>query len=228
MKTTPAWSPDGTQIAFIQKHGEGDVDKMPNRDVFVIDAKAGAQARRLTTTTAEENGRLAWSPDGKNIAYFLGDEVKFSAYDQLKLAVVPPRAVALASSPNPSTVRSIRSTGRRTVPPCISSWSTIAPSTLPRCRPRVERVERVIEGRQVVSNPGLGADGHLTVLASTATEIPGSPCARRRQAAAPDEAERRLAEGRPARNDRGLHVHQQGRHGGQQHRGQTGRLRRLP
>ena len=59
---------------------------MPNRDVFVIDAKAGAQPRRLTTTTAEESGRPAWSPDGKSIAYLLGDEVKFSAYDQMKLA----------------------------------------------------------------------------------------------------------------------------------------------
>ena len=45
-----------TQIAFIRRHGDGDVDKMPNRDLFVIDAKPGAQPQRLTTTTAEEAG----------------------------------------------------------------------------------------------------------------------------------------------------------------------------
>ena len=62
---SPAWSPDGTQIAFIRRHGEGDVDKAPNHDLFVIDARAGAKEKRLTTTTADEGGRLAWSPDGR-------------------------------------------------------------------------------------------------------------------------------------------------------------------
>ena len=88
-ETSPAWSPDGRQIAFMRVHGEGDVDKMPNTDLFVIDARAGAQPRRLTTTTAEEGGRPAWSPDGKQIAYLLGDEVKYSAYDQAQLLVIP-------------------------------------------------------------------------------------------------------------------------------------------
>jgi dipeptidyl aminopeptidase/acylaminoacyl peptidase len=56
-ESAPAWSPDGRQIAFVRRHGDGDVDKIPNRDLFVIDAKPGAEARRLTTTTAEESGR---------------------------------------------------------------------------------------------------------------------------------------------------------------------------
>ena len=33
------------QIAFIRRHGEGDVDKAPNRDLFVVEARAGAQPR---------------------------------------------------------------------------------------------------------------------------------------------------------------------------------------
>ena len=81
--------PTASRSRSSASHGEGDVDKMPNTDVFVIDARAGAQPRRLTTTTAEEGGRPAWSPDGTQIAYLLGDEVKYSAYDQAKLAVIP-------------------------------------------------------------------------------------------------------------------------------------------
>src|SRR4030095_9765659 len=84
---SPAWSPDSSQIAFIRRHGEGDVDKAPNHDLFVIEARAGAKERRLTTTTADESGRLSWSPDGRSIAYLLGDELKYSAYDQNRLAV---------------------------------------------------------------------------------------------------------------------------------------------
>jgi dipeptidyl aminopeptidase/acylaminoacyl peptidase len=171
-ENSPAWSPDGRQIAFIQKHGEVDADRMPNRDVFVIAAKPGAQPRRLTTTTAEENGQLAWSPDGKNIAYLLGDEVKFSAYDQLKLAIVP----AAGGQPRILTESIDR-------PVSAVKWSRDG-STLyfivvddraqhiARVAASGGRVEKIIDGRRVVSNPGVGADGNLTVLASTATEMP--------------------------------------------------------
>ncbi len=89
-ETAPAWSPDGSQIAFVRRHRDtGDVDVFPNSDLFVVDARAGAAPRRLTNATAEETGPLSWSPDGKQIAFRLGDEVKYSAYDQASLAVVP-------------------------------------------------------------------------------------------------------------------------------------------
>ena len=58
---SPAWSPDGSQVAFVRRHGDGDVDKAPNHDLFVIEARAGAKEKRLTTTAADEGGRLAWS-----------------------------------------------------------------------------------------------------------------------------------------------------------------------
>ena len=32
------------RIAFVRRHGEQDVDKAPNRDLFVIDARPGARA----------------------------------------------------------------------------------------------------------------------------------------------------------------------------------------
>ena len=172
-ETSPAWSPDGRQIAFVRVHGEGDVDKMPNRDVFVIDARAGAEARRLTTSTADEGGQLAWSPDGSQIAYILGDEVKYSAYDQAKAAVVP----AAGGTPRVLTEFLDRAVSSL-------SWTADGVSLVfAVADDRAQytallplgagRVTRLTNGRSVVSNPTAhGPDGHFAVLASTATTLP--------------------------------------------------------
>src|SRR5690348_4803520 len=76
----PAWSPDSTKIAFVSKRGTGDLDRTNNTDIYVIDARAGAEPKQLTTAKTPDQGRLEWSPDGKWIAYQIGEEEKYSAY----------------------------------------------------------------------------------------------------------------------------------------------------
>jgi Tol biopolymer transport system component len=88
-ESSPAWSPDGTKIAFVSKRGSGDLDRNDNTDVWVIDAQPGAQPRQVTMSPNPDEGPLAWSPDGKSISYLAGDELKYSAYRQAKLAVIP-------------------------------------------------------------------------------------------------------------------------------------------
>jgi Tol biopolymer transport system component len=62
----PAWSPDGTRIAFMsQQPGARGSD--PNYDVFVMDAD-GSNLRQLTAF-AGEDGFPSWSPDGSRIAF---------------------------------------------------------------------------------------------------------------------------------------------------------------
>jgi Tol biopolymer transport system component len=56
----PAWSPDGSRIAFT---GERD----GNREIYVMDAN-GANVVRLTNVPVEDY-RPAWSPDGQKIAF---------------------------------------------------------------------------------------------------------------------------------------------------------------
>ncbi len=87
----PAWSPDGKRIAFTSKREGEDPDRSNNTDVYVVDAKPGAEPRRLTTWEGPDEGPLAWSPDGRWIAYRQGSEPRFYAYSQDLLAVVPAR-----------------------------------------------------------------------------------------------------------------------------------------
>ena len=60
----PAWSPDGTQIAF-ERWGQDERGWSQN-DIFVMDADGGNQ-RQLTTDG--QSGGPTWSPDGTKIAF---------------------------------------------------------------------------------------------------------------------------------------------------------------
>jgi dipeptidyl aminopeptidase/acylaminoacyl peptidase len=171
-ETSPAWSPDGRQIAFIRRHGEGDVDKAPNQDLFVIEARAGAEPRRLTVTTTEEGGRVTWSPDGQWIAYQLGDELKYSAYDQARLAVIPSAGgqsrTLTDAIDRPITGASWSADGRNLTFVVIDDRA----QHVARVPAAGGRVEKLLEGRQVVNSVSAGSDGNYAVLASSAATLP--------------------------------------------------------
>ena len=62
----PAWSPDGTRIAFSSARHE-DWDIVPASDIYLVDA-GGGEPVRLTSTDGSCD-LPAWSPDGTRIAY---------------------------------------------------------------------------------------------------------------------------------------------------------------
>ncbi|HEU4903282.1 MAG TPA: S9 family peptidase, partial [Flavisolibacter sp.] len=82
-----AFSPDGTQIAFVSNRTQ-DPDKNDNTDIYLMDAKAGAQPQKLTTWEGAD-GSPVWSPDGKRIAYLQSSSSQaFTMYGQPVLAVI--------------------------------------------------------------------------------------------------------------------------------------------
>jgi dipeptidyl aminopeptidase/acylaminoacyl peptidase len=86
-ETSPAWSPDGTRIAFVSKR-QGDPDRNENTDVFVIEAHAGAAPLQLTRFEGSDTDPR-FSPDGKEIAFLRGGPLKYRDYDPAQPAVIP-------------------------------------------------------------------------------------------------------------------------------------------
>jgi dipeptidyl aminopeptidase/acylaminoacyl peptidase len=84
----PAFSPDGRQIAYISRKAGGSPEDVGIDELYLVSGAAGAKPRRLLTTWTPNHQHLEWSPDGRLIAFLIGDEPKFSAYILDDLAVV--------------------------------------------------------------------------------------------------------------------------------------------
>jgi len=82
----PAWSPDGTRIAFTSKR-EGDPDRHPNSDIYLIEAREDAEAKQITSWKGPDSAPT-FSPDGTKIAYLQGGPPKYAGYDPQQVAVL--------------------------------------------------------------------------------------------------------------------------------------------
>jgi len=172
-EANPSWSPDGKQIAFVSDRSP-DPDRSINTDIYVIDARAGAQARQLTMFQGDDNnggGRLAWSPDGKSIAYVRSSSPTMSIYDQYQLAVIP-AAGGEARVLTESLDRPVTS----------PRWTADGASLLflvtddrtqyvARMRATGGPVDKLTNGPRVIQSFALGPAGKIAVLGSTATEM---------------------------------------------------------
>jgi dipeptidyl aminopeptidase/acylaminoacyl peptidase len=168
----PAWSPDGTRIAFISGRGS-DADRTNDTNVFVVEAKAGAEPRALTTWNGpDDQARPAWSPDGTSIAYLQGSEPKFYAYSRNTLAVVP----AAGGTPTLLTDASAIDVESPAWTPDGKALYVIAVDDRARELARVPvtggTLARLTTGRRVVRDPVVAKDGRVAAIVSTGTTAP--------------------------------------------------------
>ncbi len=66
-ESSPRWSPDGTQVAFLARRESDE-----HNQVYLLQS-AGGEARRLTRHPAAP-GNLAWAPDGTRLYFTASDE----------------------------------------------------------------------------------------------------------------------------------------------------------
>lgn len=166
----PAWSPDGRTVAFLSKRAHTDPDRTGNDDLFLVDARDGAEPRRLTSTPERESGRPAWSPDGTRIAVLKGDEDKYSAYGLNKLQIVP----VAGGAPTVVTASLDRAVSNLAWSADGSHVSFVLQDDRTAHLARVPagggRVERLTTGRRVFRAPSGGADGGVAMLGLTPTQ----------------------------------------------------------
>ena len=85
-RSLPVFSPDGRTLAFVS-------NDVVNRsaagrdDIELLSLESGSKPRQLLSTWTPNHQKLEWSPDGRQLAFLQGAELRYNAYIMDALAV---------------------------------------------------------------------------------------------------------------------------------------------
>ncbi len=167
---SPAWSPDGRYVAFLSARSDNR-EKSTMREVYIVEAKAGATVRQVSTKVARHGGPLVWSPDSTKLLYLEGGDPRYDAYEQYRMAVVPAAGGAstlLAPTLDRPVSDPVWSKDGARISFLVADDREQYVATVPAAG---GAVTRVTQGAQVVrSLADSPADGRLAVTVSTPTQ----------------------------------------------------------
>jgi dipeptidyl aminopeptidase/acylaminoacyl peptidase len=160
----PAWSPDGQRIAYVSDPMKGPAQTAID-DIELIGARAGSTPRRLLTTWSPNNQRLAWSPDGTQLAFLEGAAAKFNAYIMDSLAVLDVKSGkvrALTERLDRAVLSPAFAADGRSLEFAVEDDGTQYPAQLTLASGAIER-----RGGPMVVHELAAAAGHTAVLVSS-------------------------------------------------------------
>src|SRR4051794_40790291 len=174
-ESSPSWSPDGSRIAFVSRR-RPEFDRTDNWDIYVVEAKPGAQPRQVTTFEGADldpewgSRPPSWSPDGKLLAYVQGGRPELIYYGVQKVAVVPTDggpARVLTGAIDRNVLSPSFSPGGKSVVFLLEGDRVYHLARVP-----VDggEVEELVSGSRAVTDLSLGRDGRIAVVASTTAQ----------------------------------------------------------
>lgn len=166
----PVWSPDGRFLAFTSNRTENP-DTNDNTDIFLVEAKAGATPRAVTTSPGMD-GFADFSPDGKWIAYLAGGPPEDLWYSSNHVAVVS----VDGGASRPLTRDLDRNAQDLAFAPdgrsILFTLEDGGNSHLARVPVSGGPVERIVAGERDVSGFDVSPQGELVVLESSVHQPP--------------------------------------------------------